>query len=81
MQENVSAIRVVKAYVREKFEGEKFRKASENVRNLLMRAELILAWNAPLMQLTVYSCILLISWDRCPSSSSAPAQRPSPPAT
>ena len=42
--------------------GEKFRKASENVRNLLMRAELILAWNAPLMQLTVYSCILLISW-------------------
>ena len=62
MQENVSAIRVVKAYVREKFEGEKFRKASENVRNLLMRAELILAWNAPLMQLTVYSCILLISW-------------------
>ena len=62
MQENVSGFRVVKAYVREKFEGEKFRKASENVRNLLMRAELILAWNAPLMQLTVYSCILLISW-------------------
>ena len=62
MQENVSAIRVVKAYVREKFESEKFRKASENVRNLLMRAELIIAWNAPFMQLTVYSCILLISW-------------------
>ena len=62
VQENVSAIRVVKAYVREKFEGEKFRKASENVRNLLMRAELIIAWNAPFMQLTVYSCILLISW-------------------
>ena len=62
VQENVSAIRVVKAYVREKFEGEKFRKASENVRRLFMRAELILAWNAPLMQLTVYSCILLISW-------------------
>ncbi len=62
MQENVSAIRVVKAYVREEFEGEKFSKASENVAHLLMRAELILAWNAPLMQLTVYSCILLISW-------------------
>ena len=62
VQENVSAIRVVKAYVREKFESEKFRKASENVRNLLMRAELIIAWNAPFMQLTVYSCILLISW-------------------
>ena len=62
VQENVSAIRVVKAYVREKFESEKFQKASENVRNLLMRAELIIAWNAPFMQLTVYSCILLISW-------------------
>ena len=62
VQENLISSRVVKAYVREKFEGEKFRKASENVRNLLMRAELILAWNAPLMQLTVYSCILLISW-------------------
>ena len=62
VQENVSAIRVVKAYVREKFEGEKFQKASENVRRLLMRAEMILAWNAPLMQLTVYSCILIISW-------------------
>ena len=62
VQENVSAIRVVKAYVREKFEGEKFRKASENVRNLLMRAELILSWNAPLMMLSVYSCILVISW-------------------
>lgn len=62
VQENVSAIRVVKAYVREKFEGEKFRKASENVCQLLMRAELILAWNAPLMTLAVYSCILIISW-------------------
>ena len=62
VQENVSAIRGVKAYVREKFEGEKFRKASENVRQLLMRAELILSWNAPLMTLSVYSCILIISW-------------------
>ena len=62
VQENVSAIRVVKAYVREKFEGEKFRKASDNVRKLLLRAELILSWNAPLMTLAVYSCILIISW-------------------
>ena len=62
VQENVSAIRVVKAYVRETFEGEKFRKASENVRQLLMRAELILSWNAPLMMLAVHSCILAISW-------------------
>ena len=62
VQENVSAIRVVKAYVREKFEGEKFRKASEALRSLFMRAELILSWNSPAMMLTVYSCILLISW-------------------
>ena len=62
VQENVSAIRVVKAYVREKYEGEKFQKASANVQKLLLRAEMILSWNAPLMQLTVYSCILSISW-------------------
>ena len=62
VQENVSAIRVVKAYVREKFEGEKFQKASGNVQKLLLRAEMILSWNAPLMQFTVYTCILVISW-------------------
>ncbi|MGN0974837.1 MAG: ABC transporter ATP-binding protein [Gemmiger sp.] len=62
VQENVSAIRVVKAYVREDYEGEKFRKASGNVQNLLLRAEKILNYNNPLMQGTVYTCILLISW-------------------
>ena len=62
VQENVSAIRVVKAYVREDFESEKFRKASLNVQNLLLRAEKILSFNNPLMQGTVYTCILLISW-------------------
>ena len=62
VQENVSAIRVVKAYVREDFESEKFRKASLNVQNLLLRAEKILFFNNPLMQGTVYTCILLISW-------------------
>ncbi len=62
VQENVSAIRVVKAYVRERFEGEKFQKASGNVQKLLLRAEMILSWNAPLMQFTVYTCILVISW-------------------
>ena len=62
VQENVSAIRVVKAYVREDFESEKFRKASLNVKNLLLRAEKILSFNNPLMQGTVYTCILLISW-------------------
>ena len=62
VQENVSAIRVVKAYVREDFESEKFRKASLHVQNLLLRAEKILSFNNPLMQGTVYTCILLISW-------------------
>ena len=62
VQENVSAIRVVKAYVREKQETEKFRKASENIYRIFVRAECTLVYNAPLMQFTVYTCILLISW-------------------
>ncbi len=62
VQENVSAIRVVKAYVREKKETEKFRKTSENIYKIFVKAEKNLVYNAPIMQLTVYSCILLISW-------------------
>ena len=62
VEENVSAIRVVKAYVREDYEGQKFRKASANVQNLLLKAEKILSFNNPLMMGTVYTCILLISW-------------------
>ncbi|MDD4851299.1 MAG: ABC transporter ATP-binding protein, partial [Gemmiger sp.] len=62
VQENVSAIRVVKAYVREKHESKKFAVASGNVRSLLLKAENILAFNAPLMQGAVYTCMLLISW-------------------
>ena len=62
MQENVSAIRVVKAYVREDYESEKFKKASGNVQELLLRAEKVLSFNSPLMMATVYTCILLISW-------------------
>lgn len=62
VQENVSAIRVVKAYVREDFENKKFGKASYNVYRLFLKAENILALNGPFMMLTVYSCILLISW-------------------
>lgn len=62
VQENVSAIRVVKAYVREEQETIKFKKASENIYQIFMKAECKLVYNAPLMQLTVYSCILLISW-------------------
>ena len=62
VQENVSAIRVVKAYVREDFEKGKFKKAAENIYNLFTKAESIVILNAPLMQFTVYTCILLISW-------------------
>lgn len=62
VQENVSSIRVVKAYVREDHEKEKFHKASGNVYKMFVKAESIIAWNAPAMQFTVYACILLISW-------------------
>lgn len=62
VQENVSAVRVVKAYVREEQETNKFKKASENIYRIFVKAECNLVYNAPLMQLTVYSCILLISW-------------------
>ena len=62
VQENVSAIRVVKAYVREKEETTKFKRTSENIYNIFVKAEKIVIYNAPVMQLTVYSSILLISW-------------------
>lgn len=62
VQENVSAIRVVKAYVREEEETKKFKKGSQNIYNIFVRAEKNVILNAPLMQFTVYSCILLISW-------------------
>ena len=62
VQENIAGIRVVKAYVREDYESEKFKKASGNVQNLLLRAEKVLSFNSPLMMATVYTCILLISW-------------------
>lgn len=62
VQENVSAQRVVKAYVREDYEINKFHRASENIYRMFVKAERILACNSPIMQLTVYSCILGISW-------------------
>lgn len=62
VQENVSAIRVVKAYVREDHEISKFRKTSHNIYKIFVKAECNLVYNAPLMQFTVYTCILLISW-------------------
>lgn len=62
VQENVSAIRVVKAYVREDYENQKFKKASDGIYRIFCKAEGIVAWNGPVMNLTVYSCIILISW-------------------
>ncbi len=62
VQENVSAIRVVKAYVREEHETDKFAKANANIYNMFLRAEKLVVLNMPLMQATVYTCILLISW-------------------
>ena len=62
IQENVSAIRVVKAYVRGDYEKQRFKKASQSIYNMLSRAENVVMWNSPLMNLTVYACILLISW-------------------
>ncbi|MDE6434707.1 MAG: ABC transporter ATP-binding protein/permease [Lachnospiraceae bacterium] len=62
VQENVSAIRVVKAFVREDYEKKRFGKASENVYKMFVRAENIVVLNMPIMQFSVYTCILLISW-------------------
>lgn len=62
VQENVTAMRVVKAYVREDYERGKFGKASYNVYKMFIKAEGIVSLNAPIMMTTVYTCILLISW-------------------
>lgn len=62
VQENVSAIRVVKAYVREDYEISKFKKASNNIYKIFTHAENITTFNGPVMNITVYTCILLISW-------------------
>lgn len=62
VQENISGIRVVKAYVREDYENKKFKAASENVYKMFIKAEKIITLNGPVMMATVYTCILLISW-------------------
>ncbi|WP_294406500.1 ABC transporter ATP-binding protein [uncultured Clostridium sp.] len=62
VQENINAVRVVKAYVREDYEINKFHKACENIYKLFVKAESILVLNMPIMQFAVYTCILLISW-------------------
>ena len=62
VQENIKGIRVVKAFVREEHESEKFRTASGNVYKLFVKAENIIALNGPVMMGTVYTVILLLSW-------------------
>ena len=62
VQENISGIRVVKAYVREDYETSKFQKACNKVYEMFVRAEKLVVMNMPLMQFTVYACILCISW-------------------
>lgn len=62
VQENLTGIRVVKAYVREDHENEKFCNATGHLKDLSIHAEKLVIMNQPVMQLTVYTCILLISW-------------------
>lgn len=62
VQENLTGIRAVKAYVREDYETDKFHKASNNLYQNFMKAEKIIIFNSPLMQFTMNTCILLLSW-------------------
>ena len=62
VQENLAGIRVVKAYVREKHETDRFLVQSRKVRDLAVAAEKLIIMNSPVMQLTMYGCILMISW-------------------
>lgn len=62
LQENINGIHVVKAYIREKYETNKFKKATENLKNMLLKGERIIIFVSPVMQITVFGCILLLSW-------------------
>ncbi len=62
VQENVSAIRVVKAFVREDYENKKFSKAAENIYKMFVKAESVVANNGPVMMLAIYSCMISLSW-------------------
>ena len=62
VQENVSVIRVVKAFVREEHENDKFRRAAEKLYALFVKAEGRLAFNNPVMMLVIYGCIIALSW-------------------
>ncbi len=62
VQENLRGIRVVKSFIREDHESEKFDETSESIRRDFTKAEQNIAWNAPLMQSCSYACMLLVSW-------------------
>lgn len=62
VQENISGIRVVKAFVREDYENKKFIKAAENLYKMFVKAESLLAFNNPAMMLVIYGCIIALSW-------------------
>ena len=62
LQENINAVRVVKAYVRENYEINKFKNSTDGLRNILLKAEKIIIFVAPAMQFCMYSCIILLSW-------------------
>ena len=62
VQENVTNIRVVKSFVKEKVETDKFKEAAGNLKRMFSKAENILVFNNPVMQLTMYGCMILLSW-------------------
>ncbi|MDD5795111.1 ABC transporter ATP-binding protein [Clostridium sp. HCP1S3_B4] len=62
VQENLTGIRVVKAYVREEYEKQKFKKASKKLYDLSVIAEKLIILNNPIMQFVMYTCIIVISW-------------------
>ena len=62
VQENITSIRLVKAFVREDYENSKFARAAENLYRLYVKAEGLMAWNHPIMNMVVYGCIIALSW-------------------
>ena len=62
VQENITGVRVVKSFVREEYETKKFNAASERLYKMFVKAEGILAFNNPVMMLTIYACIIMLSW-------------------
>ena len=62
VQENITGIRLVKAFVREDYENAKFAEVAENLYKLYVKAESLMAWNHPIMNMVVYGCIIALSW-------------------